>query len=226
MGTVQFSLTVPPGFVRAGGKRLPLKHREAACREISDATKGTSDRVQVEITTQRIVRKYERISREDRTDLYYGPTTVPVYEDPDAAGKARRMLIFIASAPEFDGCLTKEEFQVWTWSFTEQVDQTVIAERLDKTQGAVSKIVRRAAQKLNSRYLELHAADRLPLQIAAWITEMAPAIVSEPDLMDALRLIQAVDFLRRRDRARGKLGEKVYSGCAELDRLRIRHSRK
>jgi len=225
METVQVSFVVPnlpPGFVRAGGKRLPLKHREAACREISDATQGVSDRVQVQVTTQRIVRKYERISREDRTDLHYGPTTIPVYQDPDAASKARRMLIFIASAPEFDGCLTEEEYRVWTWSFTEQVDQTVIAGRLDKTQGAVSKIVKRAAQKLNTRYLELRAADGLPLQIAA----MAPAIVSEPDLMDALRFVHAIDFLRRRERARRTRGKNINSGCLELDRLPIRHSRK
>jgi hypothetical protein len=204
----------PAGFARAGGARLPLQQRSEAIEEIEGETKGVGA-VQAHIIVQRVVKKYERISAADATQLSYGRTTVPTYEDPDARSRARRMLLYVAAAPGFDGCLDEDEMKVWVLSFTGDDTQTVIAERMGKSRSTVSKLLHRGVRKLNARYLELRAADRLPLAIVAWVKDTAGS-VQNPSFKDAVRVLQ------RRDRSRKTGGEDSSTGCNDMDGLAIR----
>ena len=210
----------PDGFVRAGGARLPLKLRREAQEECIEKTRGIEDAASRWGIIGKIVRKaWDRlvVAGSDVTNFCFDAPSVPVYQDPDARVRARRMLAWVPTTPEFVGCLDQEQAQVWEMSFsTEGHTQVEIAARIGRGQSAVSKILNKAARRLNARYLELREAGQLPLAISAWLKTYVGDDSGEAGLY------RVVELLRQRDRARERGRPPVSTGCEQLDGLSIR----
>jgi hypothetical protein len=149
--------------------------------------------------------------KKDMTQLSYGPGSVQMFVDPDAATKARKMLLWTPTAPGFAGSLDDVETRVWAMSI-EQVTQTEIATAIGRSQSNVPKIMVRCVRKLNERFLCLRAADALPIEISAWILEHGGDADSDWDIA------QVVEWLRGRDKAirRGNLLA-ASTGCRNMD---------
>src|SRR5260370_41919547 len=94
----------PDGFVRAGGSTLPLKEKRAALEEYARETEGIDDTAKRLAIMGRIVRKkWKEVAprASDITNFSFGPTSVPTYADPDAGARARAMLHWLPTSPEF-----------------------------------------------------------------------------------------------------------------------------
>ena len=210
----------PAGFERAGGARLPLKLRRESVAECEEKTHGITDRAKRLAIVSKIVRgKWEEAAPAgmDLTNFSFGAPSVQMYEDPDVRERTRRMLAWVPTTFEFAGCLDDEQAQVWRLSFSiEEHTHAEIAARIGKSQGAISKMIDKAATRLNGRYRELRAADRLPLAIVAWVKTYVGDDSGEADLY------RVVELLRQRDRARERGRPPVSTGCKEMDALNIR----
>lgn len=210
----------PDGFVRAGGARLPVKLRREAIAECEEKTYGVTDLASKRAIVEKIVqRKWDEVAPAgaDHTNFTFGAPSVPMYEDPDARERARKMLAWIPTTLEFADCLDDDQVEAWRLSFSpEESTQAEIAARIGKSQGTISKTLDKAALRLNGRYRELRAADRLPLAIVAWVKTYVGDDSGEADLY------RAVELLRQRDRARERGRPPVSTGCKEMDALRIR----
>jgi hypothetical protein len=219
----------PAGFERAGGVRLPLEQREAALRQIEETTRG-ADPANAFVTIQKIVReKWDELAPQpgDVTQLSYG--TGPIaYQDPDMQEKARQMLLWIPTTPQFAGVFDAIEATTWSMTFSGDATQTTIAAATGKkSQGAVSKALNRSVWKLNARYRELRERDELPLEIAVWVRQIAEDDTRrhDPDLADATARLRKRDWmLQARKRDVGPIAaEHAKTGDRALDELSIRH---
>lgn len=134
----------PPGFVRAGGNRLPPKQREEALREIEAVTTGMNPAQRFATIQKVVAKKWQEVTTQpsDVTQLSYGRSSVPTYTDPDAREQARRMLLWIPTTPEFAGALEPIEATVWSMDVAGD-SQDTIASAIGKSQGEVSKTRRR-----------------------------------------------------------------------------------
>jgi hypothetical protein len=129
------------------------------------------------------------------------------------------MLLWIPTCQQFAGVLDSEEMTVWAMSFSGiKVTQADIAERIGTKQPMVSKIRNWSVEKLNQRYLELRDADKLPVEVTAWLK------VYLADDSRAADIYRAVELLRKRDKAltKGLRGKDASTGCEQLDGLAIR----
>lgn len=197
---------------------------DAAFREIILCEHGRSKRFCPECSSLHGLRSVppeahpvEHLSAKDQTQLTYGPWSGPVYDDPGARDKARRMLLRIPALAGFDGCLDEIESRVWSMSFDGKHTQAEIAAAVSRAQSTVSTIRDRCVRKLNGCYLRLRAEDALPIEVLAWLRENG--MDGDPSESD---FINAVEALRRRDRAirRGDI-EHATTGCDDMDKLTI-----
>jgi Sigma-70, region 4 len=223
MAVASTALLYPPGFARARGADLPLKLRCEALKECIEETRGVEDLARKVAINSRIVRKkWEAVIPRgtDVTNFTFGAPSVPMYEDPDAGNRARKMLDWVPETPEFTGCLDEMQAQVWHLSFSrENHTQIEIAERLGKSQGTVSKILDRAARRLNEKYRQLLEADQLPFAIAAWVKAY---VGDDSGAADLYRVVTTL--LRQRALARERTRPPVSTGCKSMDALRIRRN--
>lgn len=129
------------------------------------------------------------------------------------------MLLWIPTAPGFEGTLDEREAKVWQMSFTGRA-QKEIAVAVGLAQSTISKIVSACVKKLNRQYLKLRAEDALPLAILAWLYEATCSKDGDAGTESAFAC--AVRLLRRRDAAirRGDLTH-ASTGDEELDGLAI-----
>jgi hypothetical protein len=219
----------PTGFERAGGARLPLEQRKAALLQIEEATCG-ADPPSAFVTIQKIVReKWNEVAPQpsDVTQLSYGAGPI-AYQDSDVHEKARQMLLWIPTTPQFAGVLDAIEATTWSMTFSGDATQTTIAAATGKkSQGAVSKTIDRSVRKLNARYRELRERDELPFEIAVWVRQIADddARRYDPDLADAIARLRKRDWtLQARKRDVGPIAaEHAKTGDRALDELSIRH---
>lgn len=211
-------MTYPPGFARAGGVQLPLKERREALREIAEQTQNR-DTTQVIVIVTRIVReKWDSVARQpsDITQLSYGRSIVPTFHDPELHQKALGLLVRIPTIPCFASVLDSEEAGVWGLWFAGDQTQAEIGVAIGKEQGTVSKIVDRAVRKVNARYRELRDQDGLPIEIAAWLQQIAPS-QHNPDLAAAIVVLQKRDQALRAGRLKD-----ADTGCNDLNKLTLR----
>src|SRR6266403_1815284 len=132
-----------------------------------------------------------RISARDATQLTYGTGSAPVYHDPDAAVRARRMLLWVPTAPGFTDCLDDFENHVWSLCFDGQHTQAETAEIVHRRQGSISKIQDRCVRKMNDRYRALRSKDELPIAILAWMKDCgATADIRDDTFTNAVHLLR------------------------------------
>lgn len=213
----------PVGFERSGGARLPRQQRREALEEIERETKGVEPTRAVAIVQRIVLKKWREVvpAPADATNFTFGLPSVTPFHDPEAQSRARRMLVWVPTCPQFAGVLDSEEATVWALSFSGVgITQVAIAERIGKGQSLVSKMRNRSVRKLNERYRELRDRNEIPIEIRAWIKTYVGDDSVEADLY------RVVELLRRRDRAltKGLEGEDASTGCEDLDKLSIRNS--
>jgi len=161
----------------------------------------------------------EYLDAKDQTQLTYGPGSAPIWRDPDAAVRARKMLLWIPTAPGFEGSLDDREAKVWGMWFS-GLTQAGIAATIGLAQSTISKIVNGCVRKLNGRYLKLRTEDALPIAVLAWLYQATGS--TSGDARTDTDFLFAVQSLRRRDAAirRGDLAH-ATTGDEELDALAI-----